>query len=129
MIVIHPDLQITLYGYPTSVFPPTDFHSATLVGESIYIIGSLSYLGTRVANETPVYRRQNFQIEQIKTAGEKPGWIHRHCAEYNEKEQTIHISGGKLYVERDDSQQLEDNDKSYKLDLITREWHREAEIV
>ncbi|MFN8445385.1 MAG: hypothetical protein U0175_31640 [Caldilineaceae bacterium] len=130
VIVIHPDLQITIYAYPTYVFPPTDFHSATLVDESIYIIGSLSYMGARTVTETPVYKLncQNFQIERIETFGEKPGWIHRHCAEYNEQEQTIQISGGKLYVERDGSQQLEDNDKSYKLDLTTREWHREVEL-
>jgi hypothetical protein len=27
-----------VYGYPESVFPPTDFHTATLVGEFIYVI-------------------------------------------------------------------------------------------
>src|SRR5581483_9798876 len=30
-----------ILGYPERVFPPTDFHSATLVRDSIYIIGSL----------------------------------------------------------------------------------------
>ena len=130
VIVIHPDLQITIYGYPTSIFPPTDFHSATLVGESIYIIGSLSYMGTRAVNETPVYQLncQNFQIEHIETFGEKPGWIHRHRAEYNEEAQTIHLSGGKLYVERDGSPQLEDNHNRYQLSLTTREWRRESDL-
>ena len=41
---------------PRSVFPPTDFHTATLVGDDIYMVGSLGYLGTRRYGETPVYR-------------------------------------------------------------------------
>jgi len=43
-VVIHDgkgDFQI--YGYPKDVFPPTDFHTSTLVGNEIYIIGCLGY--------------------------------------------------------------------------------------
>lgn len=37
VIVIHPNLEIQIYGYPRTVFRATDFHSATLVqDESIY---------------------------------------------------------------------------------------------
>jgi hypothetical protein len=39
-VVVHDgkgDLQI--YGYPREVFPPTDFHTATLCGDCIFIIG------------------------------------------------------------------------------------------
>jgi len=37
------DGRVEVYGYPVSVFPPTDFHSATMVGEWIYVVGTLGY--------------------------------------------------------------------------------------
>src|SRR5262249_40902033 len=60
------DQSITIYGYPESVFPPTDFHTATLIGDFIYVIGSLGYLGTRRYGETPVYRLdlRTFQMDR-----------------------------------------------------------------
>lgn len=39
--VIHPDARMDHYIYSTSVFPPTDFHTATLLGDHILLIGSL----------------------------------------------------------------------------------------
>ena len=71
------DGSIAIYGYPESVFPPTDFHTATLVGGSVYVIGSLGYQGTRRFGETPVYRLdvRTFAIERLGPTGEAPGWI------------------------------------------------------
>ena len=46
-----------LYRYPTYVFPPTDFHTTTLLGDSIRIIGNLGYKQDR-GDVTPVYRLQ-----------------------------------------------------------------------
>lgn len=43
-----------IFGYPEEVFPPTDFHSASLVGSWIYIIGCI-WATTR--NESSVIRR------------------------------------------------------------------------
>jgi ankyrin repeat protein len=48
------DGGIEIFGYPEDVFAPTDFHTATLVGPYIYVVGSLGYQGTRRFNETPV---------------------------------------------------------------------------
>ncbi len=42
-----------IYGYSRETFPPTDFHSATLVGEFIYIVGSLGYVDERKIGTTP----------------------------------------------------------------------------
>jgi len=39
-----PNGSITIYGYPEAVFPPTDFHTATLIGSYIYLIGSFIVL-------------------------------------------------------------------------------------
>jgi ankyrin repeat protein len=44
VFVHQPDGTIQIFGYPREVFPPTDFHSATLIGKHIYVIGSLSYI-------------------------------------------------------------------------------------
>ncbi|MGC4096864.1 MAG: hypothetical protein QM706_07085 [Nitrospira sp.] len=54
--VIAPDGAITLLGYPHEVFAPTDFHSATLVGDSIFVIGGLGYKHLRIEGATPVFR-------------------------------------------------------------------------
>lgn len=76
------DGSISIYGYPESAFPPTDFHTATLVGDSIYVIGRLGYAGTRGYGETPVYRLdvQTMRLERVEAGGEAPGWIYRHRA-------------------------------------------------
>ena len=89
-----------IYGYPSDVFPPTDFHSATLVENYIYIIGSLSYKNQRIPNETPVYRLDcnSFQIQNVKTTGDNPGWISRHKAKYQQPSQ-IYIAGGKVFTQ------------------------------
>jgi hypothetical protein len=47
VIVHRGDGSFDIYGCPLDIFPPTDFHTATLVGNSIYIIGSLGYRGAR----------------------------------------------------------------------------------
>ncbi len=84
VVVYHGDGTFTLYGYPAEVFPPTDFHTATLVGTSIYLIGSLGYQGQRRPGETPVRRLDcgSWRIEPVATRGTPPGWISRHTAAY-----------------------------------------------
>ena len=42
-----------IYRYPKDVFPPTDFHTATLVGDEIILIGSLGYRDLRRAGRSP----------------------------------------------------------------------------
>ncbi|MBS3030685.1 MAG: ankyrin repeat domain-containing protein (plasmid) [Dolichospermum sp. DET50] len=126
VVVYQGDGNFHIFGYPQDVFPPTDFHSATLVGEYIYIIGNLGYLGTRIYNETPVYRLHihTFAIEKVETTGDKPGWISRHKAYYQEPDK-IYITGGKLYViGNDKSEDYIDNSVDYILDLISLNWSR-----
>jgi hypothetical protein len=40
VVVQHTDGHVEIFGYPREVFPPTDFHSATLVDNRIVIIGT-----------------------------------------------------------------------------------------
>ena len=82
VVVRHPDGRIDIFGYPRDVFPPTDFHTATLVGNDIVIIGSLGYLEERKPATTPVtvLDLETFTISKVVTSGPAPGWIHYHEA-------------------------------------------------
>lgn len=54
LVVENPDGHPEFYCYPRDAFPPTDFHSATLVGDHIVIIGSLGYPDDRKVGYTPM---------------------------------------------------------------------------
>ncbi len=110
-----------IWGYPEHVFPPTDFHSATLIGDHIYIIGSLGYQEQRRPGETPVYRLdcRTFTMECIKTSGEMPGWISSHTARFSSGANCIYVTGGKIYREG-----LAPNHAAFALDLRTYQWSR-----
>lgn len=89
-----------ILAYPHEVFPPTDFHTATLVGDAIYIIGTLGYPDHRHVELTPVYRLdlQTWEISTVATVGEPPGWISRHRAGYDVERNVIHLHGGCKHV-------------------------------
>ncbi|MCW3054814.1 MAG: Ankyrin, partial [Chthonomonadales bacterium] len=110
-----------ILSYPERVFPTTDFHTATLVGRSLYIIGNLGYPRQRKAGETPVYRLdcRTFQIETIRTFGEKPGWISEHNARYEAGAHRICIRGGQIM-----GRNLAPNSQTYALDLKSHRWTR-----
>src|SRR4029077_13978668 len=55
VIVLQPTGQIEIYGYPKEVFPPTDFHTATLPIDQVVIVGGLGYKNERRPGHTPVY--------------------------------------------------------------------------
>lgn len=90
--------EVEIYGYPESIFPPTDFHSATLVGGTIYIIGRLGYQAHRRPGQTPIVKLDaaTYQVEQIEAAGPCPGWIYKHHASYDAARHAIIVRGGKL---------------------------------
>ena len=113
VIVLHPGGDIEIFGYPEDAFPATDFHSATLVGESVWIVGNLGYPDRRQPGLTQVCRLSldTFAIEQVETTGEGPGWLHAHTATLTEG--GIVVSRG--IVERDGT--LHDNIDDWRLDL------------
>lgn len=125
VVVHHGDGTFDIYGYPKETFPPTDFHSATLVGNHIYIIGRLGYQGQRQFDQTPVYRLnlKSFEIQALPTSGDKPGWIHRHTAIMSGDDQ-IRISGGTTSLMEDGKEQLKDNPCVFLLDLSTSVWKK-----
>jgi ankyrin repeat protein len=114
-----------ILGYPEEVFPPTDFHSATLVGGWIYIIGNLGYPHTREAfgYQAPVFRFHtgSGKIERVATSGESPGWIHSHQAKFEDG--SIRVFQGKvLTVKKDAQTDITGLTGSFALDLATGIW-------
>lgn len=71
-----------IFIYPRDIFPPTDFHTATLVDGAIIVIGSLGYPQDRRVGQTQVLRLDlnDFSIREVETSGKPPGWISRHRA-------------------------------------------------
>ena len=119
-----------IFGYPKTDFPPTDFHTATLVGNVIYIIGGIGYMEDRQYGTTPVYQLHcdTFSIEPVKTSGEMPGWISRHQARYQAPNQII-ISGGKIDTLSGEKAEYIDRTGVYRLDLDTFTWHCKTAFV
>lgn len=117
--------EFEIFGYPTKIFPPTDFHSATLVGNQILIIGSLGYAEGRQAGTTPVFSLDlaTLKFSKVSTTGHPPGWIHRHRAVLSEDCSSIVVTAGK--IERDAaSKALIENIDDWRLDLASMRWER-----
>nr|WP_298168815.1 ankyrin repeat domain-containing protein [uncultured Pseudomonas sp.] len=120
-VVVHDGCGgIRIYGYPREIFPPTDFHTATVVGDYIYIIGCLGYPADRIPGYTPVFRLHcdTLVMEKIATHGQNPGWIYKHkaCAL---GQSAIHISAGEVVSAEGEETA---NNCTYSLDLTTMAW-------
>jgi ankyrin repeat protein len=124
VIVHHGDGTFDIYGYPADVFPPTDFHTATLVRDDIYIVGGLGYMGERHFGTTPVYRLDiaTLAIRPFKTLGDLPGWICRHKARLVGN--CIEVTGGKVCEWVNGEETYEDNHGNYVLDLGSMTWSK-----
>jgi ankyrin repeat protein len=121
------DGSVTIYGYPETVFPPTDFHTATLIGEWIYVIGSLGYQGTRLHGKTPVYRLdlRTMRMERLDAHGEAPGWIYEQRAAVVNPHR-IRVWGGKIVTRSWSGESHDRNAGSFVLDLDRLSWCRES---
>ncbi len=113
---------VTHYVYPAEVFPPTDFHTATLMDDHILLVGSLGYRGRRAEGETQVLRLDlaDFSVRRVATTGDNPGWINRHEAVRMGHE--LLISGGKVEPGYRDLEGL------YALDTDRMSWRRVGEV-
>ena len=111
-----------LYGYPEEVFPPTDFHTATLVGSRIWIIGNTGYKHNRREGKTQVLvlNTATFAIERVLTTGTMPGWLFRHDARLSREANEIIVSGGEIQI----NAALAPLDGDYALNLATKVWRK-----
>lgn len=114
-------MSVRVFAYPESVFPPTDFHTATLIGDQLYLIGSLGY--ARHPDETPVYslHSQSFRIERLETHGNQPLGLHGHRARLH-AEHEIRVEGGKVVQRADGTETLVPNTNSYVLNVRDGAW-------
>jgi hypothetical protein len=124
VIVTGPGGDIAIYGYPTEAFAPTDFHSATLVDGSIFIIGCLGNPDQRVLHTTPVYRLalDSMSISQVVTSGESPGWIYKHSARLSDDGESIIVTAGERWLGND--RPATENTDAWSLNTLTGEWQR-----
>lgn len=125
VVVFGPGDEIEIYGYPKEVFPPTDFHTATLLDDRIIIIGCLGYLDDRRPGYTPVYSLdlREYRMSKIETSGEMPGWIYQHEADLD-PEGMIIIRGGEMNEEDGDQVRTRRNIEEYGLDIRSWTWSR-----
>ncbi len=125
VVVRHPDGRLEIFGYPRDVFPPTDFHSATLVGKGIVVIGSLGYPHDRAPGTTQVcvLDTDDYSISRMDTSGIGPGWIHDHSATLDGHSAII-VRGGKVETGRGAGLDFLDNGDEWRLDLESRQWTR-----
>lgn len=123
VVVKHPNGQIDIFGYPKEAFPPTDFHTATLVGGKILLIGSLGYPAERKPGVTQILTLDpaTMKISLCESSGASPGWIFEHSAELSEDGHSIVVKGGKIAREPNT---FVDNIDEWKLDLSNRTWER-----
>ncbi len=119
VVVEYPSGQREFYLYPKDVFPPTDFHTATLVDGDIVLIGSLGYKDMRRPGTTQVLRlnTRTLAVETIPTNGDCPGWINDHRAEKIGDDKII-VVGGKIQTVDD----YIDNPNIFELDIRTMTW-------
>ena len=124
VVIAHPDGQIEIVGYPEDHFPPTDFHSATLVGDELILIGNLSYPHHGRIGESQVYAYDiaTRRFRRIETSGDSPGWISRHQAKLDDHNGII-VSGGKIVTSPAKGSYLENYD-TWRLNLNDWRWER-----
>lgn len=127
VVVVHPDDSVEFYCYPKEDFPPTDFHSATLVGNKIVIIGNLGYSEERVKDYSQLYilDLESFKIEKVNSSGNSPGWIHGHRAILSSDKTCITVTKGKIDLGRKFS--LRENIDDWQFNLQDGRWERLTE--
>ena len=126
--VVHPSGEVDFYGYPIDAFPPTDFHSATLRGDQIILIGNLGYPDDRNPGTCPILilDTATWLISKQASTGDHPGWIHRHRAELAEDGESILIRGGTV-CPADPGLPLVENIDDWRLRLTDWCWERLTE--
>ncbi len=128
VVVVHPDSKMDILGYPADIFPPTDSHTATLVGNRIIIIGCLGHPEQRKPGTTPIFifDIDTLGISKAQTIGTPPGWIHKHTATLEEGGASILIQRG-LLVHSGKESSLVENINDWRLHLTDWRWERITE--
>lgn len=124
VVVVAPDGTVSIHGYAPADFPPTDFHSATRVGEHIYLVGCLGHPAQREIGRTPVFRLSldDMAITRVETRGDAPGWIREHSAELSNDGKALVVRGGSIW--RGETLSDLENIDAWSLCLVSGQWTR-----
>jgi hypothetical protein len=124
VVVLDLDGSVAIFGYPKDVFPPTDFHSSTLLGDRIIVIGRLGYMGERHVGKTPVFALDlaSYRMTLLPSLGDSPGWIFGHEAELGPD--GIVIRGGEVWEEKAGEERIRRNFDDFIYDPQTGAWKR-----
>jgi hypothetical protein len=128
VVIQHPNGALEIYGYPVEAFPPTDFHTATLIGNKIILIGNLGYPGQRKPGKTQVLILDlvTLSISSVQTCGSGPGWLHKHDAILEKSEDSILVRGGKIDLGGENASLVENID-DWRLHMADWRWERLTE--
>jgi hypothetical protein len=125
--VYHPNGSLEIFSYPQEIFPPTDFHTATLIDGRIVVIGNLGYPQDRKKGMTQVVELDisTWRMRLIATSGDSPGWLHGQVAELSGDGRNIVVRGGLIDpVNRDETCPLLENPDQWSLNLENWQWTR-----
>jgi ankyrin repeat protein len=125
-VFIHePGGSVRILGYPKEIFAPTDFHTATQIGEFIYVVGGLGYPESRRIGETPVYEfsLRDFGMRRLVTTGDAPGWIYKHRA-HAAASAEIRVESGVFIGSREGRGGEHINEHSFVLNVTKLVWRR-----
>lgn len=123
VIVRHPGGGTEILGYSDDIFPPTDFHTANLVSDRIFIVGNLSYPDKRGHKaQVFVLDTTNYGIGRFDTTGETPPWLYKHSSELVEDGGALLVRGGLIIAPQWPA--VVENIDDWHLDLHTGRWER-----
>jgi hypothetical protein len=125
VVVLGPRGEVEIYGYPKEVFPPTDFHTATLLGKEIIVIGCMGYQNERHYGYTPMYRLDldGYSIREMTSSGDMPGWISKHAARCAPDDMIV-LTGGEVVLKKDGREVYRPNIEEYALDVHSGSWRK-----
>ena len=123
VIVTHPGGRTEIFGYSDDIFPPTDFHTANLVGDRVFIVGNLSYPNNRGHKaQVLALDTTNYGICRFDTTEETPPWLYKHSSELVEDGGALLVRGGLIIAPRWPA--VIENIDDWRLDLHTGRWQR-----
>lgn len=118
--------DVEIYSYPREVFPPTDFHTATVIGKTVWLVGSLGYPEERGGRDTQVFAldTDTYHIRRVLHRGQSPGWLHKHKAALQADGGAIEIRGGEARLEKNGKEDWRTNFDVFLFDTQTCTWTR-----
>ncbi|MEL6330897.1 MAG: hypothetical protein AAFR38_14720 [Planctomycetota bacterium] len=125
-VIVRRDDDIEIYAYDESSFPPTDFHSATLIDTEIVLVGSLGYPKNRRPGVTQVLAldTESYAVRRIETSGDVPGWVHRHATSFDPETRLLSLRAGLVYQGGESSLSLRRNLDEFELDIESLMWRK-----